>query len=33
MYRAPELLHRYAPTKAADVWSMAVTALKVFTGE
>jgi len=33
MYRAPELLHRYAPTKAADVWSMGVTALEVFTGE
>ncbi|KAF6028659.1 hypothetical protein EB796_013029 [Bugula neritina] len=31
MYRAPELLHRYAPTKAADVWSMGVTALEVFT--
>jgi len=33
MYRAPELLHRYAPTKAADMWSMGVTALEVFTGE
>ncbi|KAF6028657.1 hypothetical protein EB796_013027 [Bugula neritina] len=30
-YRAPELLHRKAPSKAADMWSMGVTALEALT--
>jgi len=33
LYRAPELSHRAAPTEAADMWSMGLTALQVFTGE
>ncbi|KAF6022524.1 hypothetical protein EB796_019159 [Bugula neritina] len=31
LYRAPELLHRAAPTKAADMWSMGLTTLEVMT--
>jgi len=33
LYRAPELYHRAAPTKAADMWSMGLTVLQVFTSE
>jgi len=33
LYRAPELLHRSAPSKAADMWSMGLTTLEVMTGK